>query len=190
MLQLYWDLYQKDLGSDAMEYFRLMQDQRYSGSVFFDLLSMFLPRDNLICNYHHLPLLTTRQIKSNEFSFYPDVMDQQMYLVSQPMHDLLSAFMPNINYRIICFLEYERKVFNYYYAYLFEPLDCFSTKSEANKDRSRISKLMLRKNAVGDHDIFKLSGVNCHVVVVSLPVAEAILRRNLIGYKLETVELE
>ena len=167
-----------------------MQDMRYKGNVFFDVESLFLPKDNVACNYHKLPQLTTRQVDISQYSFFSDVMDQQMYIVSDAMNDLLALFIPDIDYRVFCLLDHGNKIFKYYYAYLFNSLDCFSEKSEANRDRSRISNLVLRKDTIQGRDVFKVGGVNCHVVVVSLPVAEAVLRRNFKGFQLVKVEIE
>jgi hypothetical protein len=173
-----------------MEYFRLMQDKRYHGAVRFDIFSLFMSIGPLSDNYHKLDPLTTRQIKIDRYSFFPDVLDMQLYLVSDVMFELLSRFMPHLDYRIFCLMDKKREIYHYYYAYVFIPLDCFSGKSEANRDRSVIDKLVLRKDVIQGQDIFKVDDVKCHVLVVSLPVAEAILRRSFKGIRLVRTELE
>ena len=174
-----------------MEYFRLMQDRRYGGEVHFDVFSLFRhPKDNKASNFHHLAPMTMRKVRTTEFSFFPDVMDMQMYIISDAMNDILSLFLKDVDYRILCILNSEKKFYIYYYAYMFATLDCFSAKSETNIDRSKISKLVLKKDMIQGRDIFKLGGVNCHALVVSLPVAEAILRRNFKGIKIVKTEFE
>lgn len=86
-------------------------------------------------------------------------------------------------------MDRENNALEYYYALTLPKIDCLSDESVSNLDRSVIKNIAVRADAITGQDIFRVIGVNCNVVIVSLAVAECLLRRKPKGIKLTRVKL-
>ena len=53
-----------------------------------------------------------------------------------------------------------------------------------------LKKLVLNRDAIGDHSIFRVNGIIEKQIVIRFDVAESILRRPMVGIKLEGIECQ
>lgn len=173
-----------------MDYFRLGQDRRIPYSV----LLQGTPDIPNIQNAMHgdivgLEEMTIVTVSSSTFNAYPNILDRQLFLVKEEIKEVFTYFAPQMQYRSFCLLDTENAVFNYYFAPDIELVYCFDESSTYNLNKSVIQKVVLKKEQVKDRDIFRLKEVNDCVVIVSLPVAESLMRRKIEGLRFFSVEL-
>lgn len=174
-----------------MEYFLMQQDKRYSHPPF--ILDVFNNIDKRhICKerFMNISPITVLYVKPDAENQYLDVLDRQMFLVSEEVKKLLEKYEPYLKFKIIALIDKENSKTTQYYLPILDKIDCLSEKSQLNLDRSVVKKIVLKEDNIGDKSIFKLDGVSTTYVIVRLDLAESILRRDFIGIKLTRVEVE
>ena len=115
-------------------------------------------------------------------SIYPDVIDAPVFLVSDSLKKLLSAYDPEVLNQV------EERIQKKYWLLLTEKIDCLDGSSEqyANGWDKRI---VLNREQIGRRRVFKVRDIRVPRVFVNLEVAESILRRNFEGILLRPVEV-
>jgi len=154
-----------------MRYFKLGQDRRIPHSV-------LLTNTNRIGGYEEskgghlsdLDRVIASTVNSSPINFYPDILDRQLYMVKGAVKEVFDLFLPEIRYKHCVLLDKPEKKHERYYIPM---LDVF----EVNAGRAR-----------GLH-IFRIKNTKEIEVAASLEVVEAILRRNPIGVRIETLSL-
>lgn len=68
-----------------------------------------------------------------------------------------------------------------------QAVECLSPKAEFNKDDT-LERLVIDETKIGFTKIFKVDGILENFIMISLDLAESILRRDFTGIKLERVE--
>jgi len=129
-------------------------------------------------------------LSPSEYNEYPDALSRQIFVVREPLKQVFDMFVPDLTYKILCAMDLPNRKRAYYYAPQLPSIECYSEQSDANLNRSAIHSLRLKKECIGDNDIFRVGGINEHVVIVTLGVAECILRRKLNGIRLNRVGFE
>lgn len=167
-----------------MEYFILEQDTRLYSTIHLPIIQYMRISNAAQQNLTELPPLTVNVRQGSEYEDYPDLLSQQLFLISEALQEVLAIFLPGVEYKQFCLWDRQKKKDFYYYAYPLPILDCLSEKSIITAGRKHVEKAVLRRDVMGELDIVKASGLDCHLVLVSLPFAEAILRRNLKGISL------
>ena len=121
-------------------------------------------------------------------SIYPDVIDAPVFLVSDSLKKLLSAYDPEVIYRRVALNQVEERIQKKYWLLLTEKIDCLDGSSEqyANGWDKRI---VLNREQIGRRRVFKVRDIRVPRVFVNLEVAESILRRNFEGILLRPVEV-
>ena len=121
-------------------------------------------------------------------SIYPDVIDAPVFLVSDSLKKLLSAYDPEVIYRRVALNLVEERIQKKYWLLLTEKIDCLDGSSEqyANGWDKRI---VLNREQIGRRRVFKVRDIRVPRVFVNLEVAESILRRNFEGILLRPVEV-
>jgi len=164
-----------------MEYFILEQDTRLYNTIHLPIIQYMRIPDAKEQNLEALSKMTINVRKGSEYENYSDLLSQQLFLVSEALREVLALFLPEAGCKLFCLWDQQKKQDFYYYAYPLPILDCLSEKSIITGGRRYVEKAVLRRDVMGDLDIVKASGLDCHLVLVSLPIAEAILRRRLKG---------
>lgn len=167
-----------------MEYFILEQDTRLHYTIHLPIIQYLSISDAREQNLTALPPLTVNVRPGSEHEDYPDLLSRQLFLASEALREVLALFLPETGYKIFCLWDQQKKKDFYYYAYPLPTVDCLSEKSIVTRNRRRVEKAVLRRGAMSGMDIVKAANLNCHLVLVSLPIAEAVLRRGLKGIRL------
>ena len=124
----------------------------------------------------------------NRDSIYPDVVDAPVFMVSDALKKLLSAYDPEVLYRRVALNQVKEHIQKKYWLLLTEKIDCLDERSEwhANGWDKRI---VLNREQIGQRRIFKVKGIRTPRVFVNLEVSESILRREFEGITLRPVEV-
>lgn len=166
-----------------MEYFILQQDERIYNTIYVPVFSILDHRDYKNYDLEKLSPMTVITRKGSVHEEYPDLLSG-LFLVSERLGEVISAFAPGMKYRTFCFWDQQKDAPFYYYAYMPPAVEGLSEKSIVENRGTVIVKAVIRREEMKDFDIVRISGWEKHLIVVSLPVAEAILRRNLKGIRL------
>ena len=173
-----------------MEYFKLEQDKRVPYGVLMQGLSkMENIQDTLKGNIIPLKRMNVVFVPPSRFNWYPDVLDRQLFLVQENVKEAFDLYQPDLQYRYFCLLDNQNQVHKFYYAPALEMVDCLSEESGCNLDKSVIRNVVLRKESIDGKDLFRIAGVKELVVIVSLPMAESLLRRRPKGIRISHVEI-
>ncbi|MBD5540324.1 MAG: hypothetical protein HDR00_12310 [Lachnospiraceae bacterium] len=121
-------------------------------------------------------------------SIYPDVVDAPVFMVSDALKKLLSAYDPEVLYRRVALNQVKEHIQKKYWLLLTEKIDCLNESSEwhANGWDKRI---VLNREQIGQRRVFKVKGIRTPRVFVNLEVSESILRREFEGITLRPVEV-
>lgn len=173
-----------------MDYFLLKQDERYSYTP--SILDWFnkinIKNLNLI-NADKIKDVVILYVKSDKNNNYLDVLDNQLFLVSEPMKKILEKYDPNIIFKMICLIDYKNSKQSIYYLPIFEEIEALSEDAEMNLNKTVVKKLVLNEEKIKNKKIFKLKESSESMVVIRLDVAESLLRRDFDGISLEKVEI-
>ena len=94
-----------------------------------------------------------------------DVLQEPAFLISDRVKRLVSLYEPMMEFKGIPVLI---------------PVDCLSSKAKIY-DNGMIEELVLDEAKSDKHHIFRVGGILEHKILVSLPLAESMLRRRISG---------
>jgi hypothetical protein len=174
-----------------MDYFLLKQDERYKDVPVIMQLSSKIDIKNL--NYediHNVPDTVIFYVKATPESSYLDIMDRDLFLVSEKLKKLLEKYQPDTVFKTIVLIDSENKRQEKYFLPVFKKVDALSPKCEFTRDKSVITKLILKKDGIMDYKIFSVSDGVKPTVIVRLDAAESILRRYFKGVCLKRIPIE
>lgn len=121
-------------------------------------------------------------------SIYPDVVDAPIFLVSDSLKKLLSAYDSEVIYRRVALNQVKERIQKKYWLLLAEKLDCLDESSEQYSN-GWDKRIVLNRERIGQRRVFKVKGIHTPRVFVNLEVSESILRRNFEGIILRPVEV-
>lgn len=171
-----------------MNYFILKQDRNLENSIEIDGFNNSQKMILLKEDESKFRDATNVIVKGNKNSIYPDFIQAPVLLVSEELHKLFQWYEESIIYKIAVFSNLELKTQNVYRLVLTDIIDALSDKCIYEKN-GWIKKLVLDKEKIGEYNIFQVkAGVECYFIV-SLDVAESILKRGFIGIKFQEVEV-
>lgn len=174
-----------------MKYFRLTQDHRIPYGIMIQNFRGF-PNIQEAINGNIIPLkfMSVGFVKPSQYNWYPEVLDsQRVFMVQEDVKKVFSLYLPDAEYRHFCILDKANMVYKYYYVPQLDLIDCLSNESKSNLDKSVFDKIVLKKEEIVSRDIFRVSNINTTMVIVSLAVAESLLRRDVFGIRLFNVQL-
>lgn len=121
----------------------------------------------------------------------PDVLQKPLLLVKENVKDILQMYDEHIKGKPIKVFAYERDVnlAPTYWFLNYEEVDCLSQNIEIYPN-GEVKKLILNRNKIGKKDVFRVKGTKECFIIVSLAVAESMLRRKVYGVEFERVETE
>lgn len=166
-----------------MDYFILQQDQRVYNTIHLPIFSLLSYTDYKNYNLELLSHMTVITRRGSRYEEYPDLLSE-LFLVSEGLKEVISLFMYEMEYKLFCLWDQQKNMAYYYYAYIPQALDCLSEKSIIRNGRTVVSRAILKREIMQNMDIVRVMGLETQLILVSLPVAEAILRRNFKGIRL------
>lgn len=174
-----------------MEYYELAQSEKVENPI--ELMGIDSAAYCPAMTRKHFGALDDMRVayfSGNEAEEICDVLTSPTFLVSDRLKKLLSLYEKETEFKGIQLFPTSEKSKQYpvYWVPYFPETDCVH-KSSVWYDNGMISSLVLDGSRIGRRNIFRLSGLLEYRVIVSLPVAESILRRRLYGVELKKMEV-
>lgn len=117
-----------------------------------------------------------------------DLVDQPAFLISDNLKRLFALYDPDMPFKGIRVyandLE-DNEAPLYWWPYI-PPIECLSGQT-TKYPTGMLEHLVLDRAAIHDEDIFRISGILENKVVVSLSVAESMIRRKMTGFTLKPI---
>lgn len=174
-----------------MDYFLLKQDERYTNTPRLkDMFHKINTRNINRLDAHKIDDVIIFQVIAEERCEYLDVLDKQLFLVSEKMMKIISKYDTNTIFKILPLIDSKQDTQENYYLPIFEEIEALSEKSEFNLNKTVVKKIVLNKEKIEGKKIFKIKESEKTLVVVRLDVAESLLRRKARGISLERLEVE
>ncbi|MBZ9691436.1 hypothetical protein [Clostridium sp. M14] len=171
-----------------MNYFILKQDRDLENAIEIEgfnnskKMILFKENESTFKDSTNIP------IKCNENSVYPDFIQAPVLLVSDEIHKVFKMYENTIVYKLAFFTSLKMKIQKVYRLVLTDTIDALSDKTTYFKN-GWVDKIILDKKKIGDYNIFQIKAGVEYYFVVSLDVAESILKRRFTGIKFEKVEV-
>ena len=166
-----------------MEYFILQQDDRIYDTIHIPIFSILRNYDYKSYNLEKLSRMTVITRKGNAYEEHPDLLSA-LFLVSEHLNEIISIFAIGMEYKLFCFWDQYKNTPFYYYAYIPPAIDGLSDQSIIKNRGTVIIKPVFKREKMKNFDIVRIIGREKPLILVSLPVAEAIMRRNYKGVRL------
>jgi 6-pyruvoyl-tetrahydropterin synthase len=174
-----------------MDYFLLKQDERYTNTPrLMELFNKMDVRNINLLNAHKIEDIIVFKIKVDEKSEFLDVLDNQLFLISKGMKEIIEKYDSGILFKTLALIDQLNNKQENYYLPIVEELEVLSDASELNLSKTVVKKIILNKEKIQGKKIFKIKESSKTLIVVRLDVAESLLRRNFKGIKLERLEVE
>lgn len=117
-----------------------------------------------------------------------DFLQHPVTMFSRRFKELLDAYEPGLFFQEVVLIHKESSQQYRYVHTLMDQLDAVGSESEYYPNGT-VKHLVLDAGTVGRHNLFLLSGNQRKDPIVSLPLAESLLRRKPIGICFEEVEV-
>lgn len=174
-----------------MEYFELRQSPKVENAIEI----MGLDRDKYCYamstkDFEALDKLKVAYFSGREFEEICDVLLQPTFLISDNMKKIIELYEKESQFKGIQIYPPAEasKQYPFYWVPCFPEADCLHQKSVI-LDNGMVKELVLDRRKLGKRQIFRLSGLIEYKVIVTMPVAESILRRRMYGVELRRVEV-
>lgn len=123
----------------------------------------------------------------------PDVLKHPTYMISDELRKVLQMYDESISFKAVQVFphrpEYIREASKVYWVYDCISEECMHTETVILPNGA-VQELILDKRKIRGRDIFRVRGLMENKIIVSLAVAESLLRRNPYGIRLERVKVK
>lgn len=116
-----------------------------------------------------------------------DVLESPCYMVSNDVYHVIQMFDQDTAFSNVV-VQLQRSDMKIYKVLLTDRIGVLHESTEYHKDKS-LKKLVLDQKKIADKQIFRIAGISPNYVVVSMTIAEAIIRRGLEGILFEEVQV-
>lgn len=116
-----------------------------------------------------------------------DVIEAPCYMVSKAVYHVIQMFDSDIAFSNIV-IKLQQADMEIYKVLLTDRIDILHESTEYYGDKS-IKKLVLDQNKIAGKHIFRIAGISPNYIVVSMAIAEAIIRRGFQGILFEEVQV-
>lgn len=171
-----------------MNYFILKQDRNLENAVRIEGFNnskkiTLLKKDELeYSDCSNIPILC------NENTVYPDFIQAPVLLISDELHKIFKMYENTVIYKLVFFTNLKMKLQKVYRLVFPELVEALSDETTYQKN-GWVDKIVLDKNKIGDYKVFQIKAGVDYYLVISLEVAESILKRNFMGIQFEKVEV-
>lgn len=118
-----------------------------------------------------------------------DFIQRPVTMFSEQFQDILEAYEPGLIFKEVLLIHKENALSYRYVHTLMDSIDSLSPRTEFYPSGME-KRLVLDGRKVTGHHLFLMEGNRRRDPVVSLPLAESLLRRNCMGICFEEVEVE
>lgn len=174
-----------------MEYFELFQSEKVENPI--ELMALDRETYNYAMTQKDFAALDNMKVayfSGNEAEEICDILISPTFLVSDRLKELLALYEKETQFKGIQLFptSEESRQYPMYWVPRFPESNCIHENS-VWYDNGMVSSLVLDGGRIGRRNIFRLSRLWEYKAVVSLPVAESILRRRLYGVELRRLEV-
>ncbi len=174
-----------------MEYYELSQSRKVENPI--ELMGM---DGKAYCyamtqkDFAMLDRLCVAYFSGNEAEEICDILTIPTFLVSDRLKNVLAMYEKETEFKGIQVFptSEESRQYPVYWVPQFPEADCIH-ESSILYDNGMVSSLVLDRRRIGKRNVFRLPGLLEYKAVVSLPVAESILRRRFYGIELSKMEV-
>lgn len=174
-----------------MEYFELLQEKTVENPIeVINLDRNIYTYQMKQEEYEKLETLKVAYYSGREYEEVCDILTEPTFLVSDKIKRLLSLYDKNIGFKAIQIFSTapENKKAPLYWVPKFELAECLHESSKKYTNGT-IEKLVLERKKIGKKQIFRVMPLLEYKVIISLPVAESLLRRRFYGIGLKKVKV-
>ena len=174
-----------------MEYFELCQSAKVENAIeIMGLDSQKYCYAMSQADFEALDKLKVAYFSGREFEEICDVLISPTFLISDAMKKIMELYEKGSRFKGIQIFptSEESKQYPLYWIPSFPEVNCLH-RNTVILDNGMVEKLVLDRKRIGKHRIFRLPGLLEYKVIVSMPVAESILRRRMYGVELQKLEV-
>ncbi len=174
-----------------MEYFRISQDKRYLHPPIITNIRDIIKRrsDAAAGKGEQVADANVAFIAPQPETDFPDILDAQVFLVSDRMKEVFRMYEPSLRFKMVCVLDNIRGAYANYHIPLFPEADCLSPESVVLPDKSAVRELVLCKERIGPGRIFRVAGLRTDAAVIRMDVLESLLRRGIRDFRFSRVRM-
>lgn len=171
-----------------MEYFVLEQDRRIVDAVIpvgIDITHEAFKRMNI---QEQDDLAVQYYVKDNSHIEYIDFIERPVPLVTDGVKEVFELYEPQMFFKPVVLADPKRMRQDLYWLVIPELHECLSSQSEFQKNGT-LKRLVIDKMKVGRYKVFRIADTIEEKLLVSLHVAESLLRRGFCGIHMKRVEI-
>jgi len=130
-------------------------------------------------------------IDSTQGTIFTGIVTQPFFLLSEAMHKITKQYEPAMPSKQVVLLGKENHISSLYYLPILPRIKAISDKSTLNNGRTKfIGNPVLKKSWLNNRHMLWLADFNSDLPIISLDLAESMLRRGARGLALTPVILE
>lgn len=170
-----------------MKYYKMSQDKRIQNGVCF---VEFPTRQVIEFGSSYAKIMkksVTLHVKDNIHTSLAEVIEAPCFMVSEEIYKVIHMYEPNVTFATAVLKYNQSEEINIYKIGLIDRLECLHESTEFYKDNSLKRLVLDRKKLEGRH-IARVKGITPCDVIVSMAVAESVLRCNCMGVQFEEIE--
>ena len=176
---------------NSFQYFQIKQDKKLSNPI--QIFHFAVEGDYTEGKPIDSAIIPKQQVAYFEYSPQVemcDVLFQPTLLIENSIKKLWRLYEPQMKFKGVQVFANDPnfKIAPIYWCQVDTPVACMIEATEQYPDKT-MKQLAIQFRAVQGRHIFQVAGLSEPVVVVSLPVAESMLKRSAIGFELQAVEL-
>lgn len=174
-----------------MEYFELFQSKKVEHPI--EVIGLEKEKYSYTMTeqeYEQLDKLIVAYFLGHASEEICDILEKPTFLISDNLKNVMELYEKEMEFKGVQLFpkEEECKQYPLYWVPLFHEEKCLH-KDTVFLDNGMISKLILDQERIGNRQILRISDILEYKVIVSLPVAESILRRRLYGIGIQKIEV-
>lgn len=127
-------------------------------------------------------------VQSDKRNLYLDFLEFPLPLLSTQLKDVFISYLPELPCSCVLLSDRELRQQHTYWIFELACLECLADSTELYPDGT-FKKMVLDECKIKENAIFRASGITHKPVIIRKDVAESILRRSMLGIKLECVEV-
>ena len=128
-------------------------------------------------------------LKEKSQNDYVDFIDRPVPLVTDRCKEVLKMYSKQTIFAPVILYETKRDTQELYWYVKPPKIACLSEQTEFNKNGT-VKRLVINPGQVAGHRVFQIDQVMENFIVVDLIVLESLLRRGLIGFRPELIQME
>lgn len=174
-----------------MNFFVILQDGRISNCVepikVFSTIDVDAVKRSDIEAFDNMPVQLS--IKEKEENEYIDFIEKPVPIISDKMKQVFEMYQKDIFFKPLVLTDINKMKQDLYWLTIPQKVKCLSEKSEFKRDGS-LHRLVIDSKKASPYRVFKIDGILEDFIIINTDTAESILRRDLYGFLLKTIDQE